>query len=111
MTKGDQMKSDPHSIPDPSRSVDLGNGYRAAMCINEDGSVYPWLVAAANSDPHGCACQECAPHEQNTRIPHPMRRALHLTCGRPRADGQPCRASVRTPGMPCHQHVDRERIA
>ncbi|MFC9838959.1 hypothetical protein ACFVKB_34905 [Rhodococcus sp. NPDC127530] len=109
------MKFDSQSIPDWSRSTPLDDfglaGYHAAICVNEDGSTAPWLVAATNEGPHGCACKDCAPHEQHTRIPQPMREALHMTCGRPRADGRPCRSAVRSPGLACHQHAERERIA
>lgn len=94
-------------IPDERTALDLGNGWRAAWCVNADGTRTPWLVrrlCSAREDPavHGCADACCAPHERQG--PPPERFTVRLDrCGRPCRDGLPCRRRV-SGGGPCWQH-------
>lgn len=49
---------------DPNRTIPLGDGWRATVCLDPDGNETLWL---ASPDPDllaGCACRACAPHDQ-----------------------------------------------
>jgi hypothetical protein len=85
----------------------LGNGWDLVELVDDNGDRWPWIsphhVPASGVD--GCACHECAPHEQTG----PMG-AWHVAdlmaarCGRPRSNGRPCRSRVRERGEPCYWH-------
>jgi hypothetical protein len=49
---------------DPARTARLGDGWRAAVCVDERGEETMWVVAPDLSATAGCACRACAPHEQ-----------------------------------------------
>ncbi|MEZ7240782.1 hypothetical protein ACWEQV_12600 [Rhodococcus aetherivorans] len=96
------------SLPDPDRTLLLGNGWRASVCITPRGDASLWLVAH-HDDGIGCACLDCAPHEHPSRpMPTRILAALDarttLRCGRPRTDGQPCRTVVARRGATCRWH-------
>lgn len=107
------------SHPDPLRTVALGNGYAASVCVTPDGLDVLWLLVGASpeaDDDYGCCCTDCAPHEQlNRPIPHTMRSALDRPiqprCSRPRSDGQPCRTPVARDGLACHWHRTTKETA
>lgn len=49
---------------DPHRTTTLGCGWRAAVCVDEDGKETCWLVSPTPHQLTGCACRSCAPHDQ-----------------------------------------------
>jgi hypothetical protein len=51
------------STVDPARLVQVGR-WRAAVCITADGTESFWLLSPTANAEHGCACPECAPHDQ-----------------------------------------------
>jgi hypothetical protein len=88
-------------------------GYTAALCVTADGEDKAWLVndAVLNvaNAPHGSADHA---HEQLGPLPAHWRHMVALApyrCGRPRADGRPCRQAVRGPGRTCGWHSERTR--
>lgn len=105
------------SHPDPLRTVLLDNGYAAAVCVTPDGRDVWWLLAHGNpevEDDYGCSCEKCAPHEHPDhplppRIKQMLDRPTRPRCGRPRADGQPCRTPVGRPGAACRWHRTTHR--
>jgi hypothetical protein len=52
---------------DPTRLADLGNGWRATVCVGPDGAESLWLASPTPDLGAGCACAACAPHEQSGR--------------------------------------------
>lgn len=100
--------TDPRAIPDAATAACLGDGRHLAWCISTSGDIWPWIVAPHDDGTVGCNCPDCAPHEQHRPIPHRMQvmldRPVQPRCGRPRADGQPCRTFVARPGTACHWH-------
>lgn len=107
------------SHPDPVRTVPLGNGYAASVCVTADGRDVLWLLAGGRpdaDDDYGCACPGCAPHEHPNqampaRITQMLDRPSRPRCGRPRTSGQPCRTLVARPGAACHWHRTSNRGA
>ena len=91
--------------------VTLPNGDRLALAIDSDGETSLWIAR-----PLCAEHQRSAIHGNLTRAGHerlgPLNtwwqsRVDRLTttrCGRPRADGQPCRAVVGRPGDGCAHH-------
>ncbi|QZT60935.1 hypothetical protein [Mycolicibacterium austroafricanum] len=84
--------------------------YVAAVCITDDGDEALWLVHKDELDSdnpaHGHADQ---PHERLGRLPLRWRERVwgdDLRCGRPRANGQPCRHRVKERGQSCAAHCD-----
>jgi len=58
--------SDNRAELDPARTTSLpGTAWRAAVAIGPDGNETMWLVSPDPSQPPGCACSVCAPHEQD----------------------------------------------
>lgn len=51
---------------DPTTCVSLGPGWMAAELVFPDGTREPWIINlhATPQDHEGCACANCAPHEQ-----------------------------------------------
>ncbi len=99
----------PNSIIDWSRSAVLDT-HSAVVSVNEDGSTALWLISRTPSRDYGCACPQCAPHEQPVRLPADMRDRLHLICGRRTSAGHPCRTSVKRAGSACQWHRGQERL-
>lgn len=107
---------DGYVLVDWERSVGLADaglaGYVVAWCVTADGEDVAWLVNEADlldggDAQHGNANQ---PHEQVGPLPFRWRAAVQCApyrCGRPRADGRPCRQAVRTPGRSCAWHSER----
>ncbi len=97
----------------PYEAVDLGDGDRLALCVDDLGLTSIWIVrplcetcdAAAI---HGDASRASAPHEQHGPLPAVWRhRVSHVQprCGRPtRTTGAPCRTPVAVPGIACGNH-------
>lgn len=92
---------------------DVGGGHRSAfVAVTADGRDVLWLVDHDHADDsddadYGCACQRCAPHERTGPLPAHVRGLVARAkprCGRPRADGRPCRNVVATCGDACHHH-------
>ena len=80
---------------DPCRSAPLPGprNLTAVVAVAADGTDRLWLLTG-DGGPDGCACPDCAPHEQNNG-------RLVLRCRAPRTDGRPClRESVGR----CWQH-------
>jgi hypothetical protein len=84
--------------------------YTVALCVTANGENQAWLVSEAElgiaNTPHGDADQ---PHEQLGPLPAHWRSMVMLApyrCGRPRADGRPCRQAVKGPGR-CAWHSER----
>lgn len=48
---------------DPNRTTGLDDGWRAAVCVDQDGHESLWLVSPAPQHLAGCACRTCAPHD------------------------------------------------
>lgn len=106
---------DGFTLVDHGRNVYLGDvglpDYFAATCVTSSGGEELWLVNAAvlgveNAD-HGCGDQ---PHEQLGPLPDRWRTRTLLApyrCGRPRADGRPCRQYVGAAGSACGWHAER----
>ena len=53
---------------DLNRLAHLGGDWYAAVCVDPDGEESLWLVAPTPGDVHGCACADCAPHDQGGRF-------------------------------------------
>lgn len=52
---------------DPARTINLpGTPWRATVAIGPDGTETLWLVSPDSGQEPGCACAQCAPHEQDT---------------------------------------------
>jgi hypothetical protein len=87
-------------------------GYVVAWSVTADGEDMAWLVdedALLNGKraEHGNGDQA---HEHHGPLPERWRHRIALApyrCGRPRADGRPCRQSVKAPGRPCSWHSER----
>lgn len=53
--------------PDPARTIPLpGTEWRATVAVGPDGTETLWLVSPDPGQPAGCACPNCAPHEQDS---------------------------------------------
>ncbi|WP_146207412.1 hypothetical protein [Nocardioides silvaticus] len=95
---------------DPSRTVDLDNGWAASVCVGPDGGETCWLLSPQPGEPTGCICADCAPHEQDGPLPLGWHRVGsstydYPTCGAlTTTTGQPCRFPVTRPGDRCHHH-------
>lgn len=90
--------------------------YVAAVCVADTGEEVLWLVNVMVLDGgcdhalHGDADQ---PHERLGHLPRRVYDRIWSTqgddadsrCGRPRADGQPCRQRVSDPGAACCFHT------
>ena len=90
--------------------VDLP-GYAIAWCVNSAGEDQAWLISEAELNipgtTHGDGDQ---PHEQLGPLPDRWRYRVALApyrCGRPRADGRPCRQFVGEAGRTCAWHSER----
>jgi hypothetical protein len=87
-------------------------GFVVAWSVTADGEDVAWLVNEAEllngeKAQHGNANR---PHEQLGPLPPRWRAAVQCApyrCGRPRADGRPCRQSVKAPGRSCAWHSER----
>ena len=99
---------------DPERSVCLDQeglpGFRAVTAVDADGNETLWLYRSGTAEQalSGCACPECAPHDQEGRLPARYRHKLtHARCGHPCANGRPCKAMVTEPGRLCPLHREQ----
>lgn len=107
---------DGFALVDVERSAclcDVGlAGYVVAWCIAPDGQSAAWLVSDAEllNGENAQRGNPNQPHEQIGRLPSYWRaraaRPPHR-CGRPRADGRPCRQAVKIAGRPCVWHAER----
>src|SRR5690606_31092446 len=91
--------------------ADVGGRRRAlGWTVDEDGSVWPWVLDLAGETREGCACRECAPHEHGRlgSLPTEVLERLGLTCGAPTAQGRPCRQRVAERGDRCGHHRNVE---
>jgi hypothetical protein len=86
-------------------------GNSVAVAVTADGRDVFWLVDEAELHAehprHGNADQ---PHEWTGPLPDRWRHriaAAPFRCGRPRADGRPCRQAVKAAGRPCCWHAQR----
>lgn len=77
--------------------IRLDNGHALAEAINPDGTTAYWVLSPEGSAaPQGCACRDCAPHDQ--------RNPFRTTCGAPTAStGKPCQNRTRV-GERCPAH-------
>lgn len=106
------------SAVDWDRSTGLGEAgepdYVAAVCVTDNGDTALWLVHlpdlgsayAVHGEPH-------QPHERVGPLPRWLYDRIWNApcedgerCGRPRADGQPCRLRVSEAGAACCFHSD-----
>lgn len=64
-------------VIDRQRAAPVAAGLTAAVCVGPDGDEVLWLlcedVLGRLDVEHGCACPDCAPHEQMTVTPAPVR--------------------------------------
>ena len=51
---------------DVARTVALGEAWAVAVCIDPRGQETYWLLSPDQDAEAGCACHQCAPHEQET---------------------------------------------
>lgn len=63
------MTNDKSHEIDPARTIDLGNGWSACVAVAPDGTEGCWLVSPDPRRRPGCACAECAPHDQISAPP------------------------------------------
>ncbi|MGY2702214.1 hypothetical protein [Nocardioides sp. HB32] len=63
------MTDDVRPIFDPARVVRLGDRLAVGVVIHSDGDERFWVfnLDATDADGGGCACSDCAPHEQVDR--------------------------------------------
>ena len=68
------MSSAPRVLSiDPHRTTALDDGWRAAVCVDQDGHETYWLVSPTPQHLAGCACRACAPHDQLDTATTPRR--------------------------------------
>jgi hypothetical protein len=90
----------------------LGDGWHAGTGVNDDGTVWPWLVSP-EPDPAN-RLQSWPEHELLGPLPWSFERHFHLvnagswapeySCGAPTQSGRPCRSGVSAPGGHCWHH-------
>lgn len=105
--RSDPGFGDRSTLVDWPHAAYLGHRLWAATACHPDGSTWPWALTDDRDAPAGCCCPRCAPHDQAGPLPPRYTARLASVaprCGRPRADGQPCRAWVATPGAACRWH-------
>lgn len=85
-------------------STDLDHGWRLAL-VQHPGAPWMWLLSPTDGEV-GCACRECAPHEQLGPLPAKYAEQVGAAprCGRATRSGSPCRRTVRKYGAACAQH-------
>ena len=93
------------------RTMPLGGEVLVIESVEPDGtlSVCLYVGHGEADETDGCACSECAPHEQPGRMHRAWSERIHgdaLRCGSPCADGHPCRIPVAHHGDRCPHHRD-----
>lgn len=102
-------------LVDPNRTAclcDVGApGYALTVAVDHNGNETLWIIdngqLGVDGTDHGNPNQ---PHEKPGELPQTIRERIRgdrARCGRPRADGKPCRAPAPEPGRGCYWHQDR----
>lgn len=109
MTDHEHSEADCHCSLEADLELCLGDGWHAGTGVNDDGTVWPWLVSP-DPDAVGNQLRSWPAHELLGPLPWVFERNFHPTwapeysCGAPTRSGKPCRAGVNAPGERCWHH-------
>lgn len=112
MSEHDEVNLDHASIIDNNCSVQLYDvgapDCLLAESVNANGARLLWLVDNTRIDESGVDLgNRLPPHELHGPLPADVAHrvaSVPIRCGRPRADGRPCRSPVARPGDACAWH-------